>query len=107
VEVDGYASYLPLFSGSIAYYNPVPVAGTISLLTGCCIGMRGNVDGDPSDQVNIADLTYLVDYLFRGGQPPPCPEEGDVNGDGNTNVADLTYLVDYLFRGGPQPPPCP
>ncbi len=106
VEVDGYASYLPLFSGSIAYYNPVPVAGTISL-AGCCVGMRGNVDGDPLDQVNVADVTYLVDYLFRGGPPPPCPEEGDVNGDGNTNVADLTYLVDYLFRGGPQPPPCP
>jgi len=75
---------------------------------GCCVEpTRGNVDGDVNDQINVADLTYLVDYLFRGGPPPPCPEEGDVNGDDNTNVADLTYLVDYLFRGGPAPPPCP
>ncbi len=74
---------------------------------GCCIGIRGNVDGDPNDLVNIADLTYLVDYLFRGGPAPPCFEEGDVNGDGDINVADLTYLVDYLFRGGPAPSPCP
>jgi len=75
---------------------------------GCCVvPTRGNVDGDVYDQINVADLTYLVDYLFRGGPPPPCPEEGDVNGDDNTNVADLTYLVDYLFRGGPPPPPCP
>ncbi len=76
---------------------------------GCCIGIRGNVDGDHGDQVNVADLTYLVDYLFRGGPPPPCTEEGNVNGDPGEqiNVADLTYLVDYLFRGGPPPPACP
>jgi len=77
----------------------------------CCNGdgIRGNVDGDAGDNVNVADLTYLVDYLFRGGPVPPCQEEGNVDGDAgeNTNVADLTYLVDYLFRGGPPPPPCP
>jgi hypothetical protein len=75
----------------------------------CCVGIRGNVDGDPGDNINVADLTYLVDYLFRGGPPPPCTEEGNVDGDPgeNINIADLTYLVDYLFRGGPPPPPCP
>jgi len=75
----------------------------------CCVGIRGNVDGDPGNQVNVADLTYLVDYLFRGGPPPPCTEEGNVDGDPGEqiNVADLTYLVDYLFRGGPLPVTCP
>jgi outer membrane protein assembly factor BamB len=73
---------------------------------GCCIGIRGNVDSDGADQVNVADLTFLVDYLFRNGTVPPCAEEGDVNGDSNINVADLTYLVDYLFRNGTPPPSC-
>ncbi len=76
---------------------------------GCCKGIRGNVNGDPADEVNVADLTYLVDYLFRSGPPPTCQEEGNVNGNPaeDINVADLTYLVDYLFRSGPPPPPCP
>jgi hypothetical protein len=75
---------------------------------GCCVEpIRGNINGDVQESVNVADLTYLVDYLFRGSFPPPCPEEGDVNGDGNINIADLTYLVDYLFRGGQAPPVCP
>jgi hypothetical protein len=67
------------------------------------------VDGDPNDQITIADLTYLVDFLMRGGPPSPCREEANVNGDGGEQigVADLTYLVDFLFRGGPPPPPCP
>lgn len=78
--------------------------------SGCCIPpVRGNVDYDPGDQVNVADLTYLVDFLFKGGAPPPCEEEGNVDGDADEqiNIADLTYLVDYLFKGGSPSPPCP
>ncbi len=75
---------------------------------GCCqVPERGNVDGDAGEQVNVADLTYLVEYLFGGGFPPPCPEEGDFNGSGSTDVADLTDIVNYLFKGGVPPAACP
>jgi hypothetical protein len=66
--------------------------------------MRGDIDG--SGGIDVADLTYIVDYLFRGGPTPPCDEEADPDGSGGTDVADLTYIVDYLFRGGPPPLPC-
>jgi len=69
-----------------------------------CCQARGNVDGEGG--VNVADLTYLVDYIFFGGDTPPCPEEGNVDASGGLNVADLTYLVDYMFFSGPAPPPC-
>ena len=74
---------------------------------GCCNhdGMRGDVNYNMV--LNVQDLTYLVNYLFKSGPPPPCEKEGDVNGDGNTNVQDLTYLVNYLFKSGPPPAPCP
>ena len=70
---------------------------------GCC-EQRGDVDH--SGTINVADLTYLVDFLFFGGPAPPCEEEGDVDGSAAINVADLTYLVEYLFFEGPAPPPC-
>ncbi len=79
----------------------------------CCVDERGNVDnivgvGGPID---VNDLSYLVDYLFRLGPIPPCPEEGNVDGivgvGGPVDVNDLSYLVDYLFRSGPVPPDCP
>ncbi len=63
-------------------------------------------DVDHSNSVNILDLTYIVDYIFRGG-PGVTPEFiGDLNGDcSSLNIIDLTYIVDLIFRGGPQPIP--
>ncbi|MDF1544075.1 MAG: CARDB domain-containing protein [bacterium] len=76
---------------------------------GCCVGTTGNVDNDPSDYVDISDLTYLVDYLFGGGPSPVCLEEANVNGSSNLepDISDLTYLNDFMFGGGPPPPTCP
>ncbi len=110
VELDGYLSYSPLFYGSIAQCNPIPVLGTVSY--SCCLH-RGNIDGIvmPAGPIDVSDLTYMVDYLFSGGPPPPCDEEGNVDGlvgpSGPIDISDLTYLVAYLFSGGPEPPACP
>ena len=80
---------------------------------GCCIGIRGNANGDTTEAINISDITYLVDYLFGIplGPAPPCLPEGNANGDvlEQINISDITYLVDYLFGIplGPAPPACP
>ncbi|MFQ6008853.1 MAG: hypothetical protein ACE5K8_07890, partial [Candidatus Zixiibacteriota bacterium] len=85
------------------------IAGLVIYPTSCCFGIRGNANGDPDDLINVVDVTYLVNYLFRDGPAPPCLQEGNVDGDidETINVADVTYLVDFLFRGGSPPPACP
>ncbi|HWR83361.1 MAG TPA: dockerin type I domain-containing protein [Candidatus Deferrimicrobium sp.] len=84
----------------------IPTITFTDIAAGCCQDMRGNVDGDSNDQVNVADLTYLVAYLFQGGDAPPCIEEADVNGSGSVDIADLTYLVAFIFQGGELPYNC-
>ncbi len=75
---------------------------------GCCIGIRGDMNGDNSASADILDLTYIVDLIFRGGSEISCPEEGDINSDGVVgSILDLTFVVDLIFRGGPQPGYCP
>lgn len=78
---------------------------------GCCVGIRGNVDGDILEEINIADLVYFVDFSFGTppGPAPPCFEEADVDGSLELNIADIVYMVDYMFGtpGGPAPLDCP
>ncbi|UCG60485.1 MAG: hypothetical protein JSV52_09115 [Candidatus Zixiibacteriota bacterium] len=76
----------------------------------CCVGMRGNLDGDPLDSVTVADLNFLVAYLFQGGPLPDCIPEGNVNGSAGSETPDLNdyqYLADYLYNAGPPPVQCP
>jgi hypothetical protein len=62
----------------------------------------GDINGDKRGP-NVADLTHLVDYLFRSGPPPRAMSAANVDGQGGINVADVTYIVNYLFHGGPEP----
>jgi parallel beta-helix repeat protein len=63
----------------------------------------GDANGD--EKVNLADIVYLVSYVFKHGPAPVPLARGDANGDGKVNIADIVYLVAYLFKGGP-PPKC-
>ncbi len=105
IELDGYLSYAPEYSGRFLDYQPETSAGSIDV-TSCCMNARGNVDGDPTDEVTISDLVYLVDYMFSGGPAPTCTKEADINGSLTIDVSDLVYLVDYMFTGGYPPLPC-
>lgn len=74
-----------------------------------CLGIRGNVNYDPGQHIDIMDLLYLVDFMFSSGPIPINLEEANIAGDANgrINIADVTYLVAYLYSGGAPPPACP
>ncbi|MEW6051564.1 MAG: sialidase family protein [Candidatus Zixiibacteriota bacterium] len=74
----------------------------------CCLGLRGNVDGDPMDIADISDLSAMVDYLFAGGSITSCLDEANTDADiaQTVDISDLTVVVDYLFTGGSLPA-CP
>ena len=58
--------------------------------------LRGDVDGDGN--VNISDVTALIDYLLSGsgaivsGKP-------DVDLNSSVTIADVTSLIDFLLSG--------
>lgn len=83
--------------------------GGTSWLT-CCIGIRGNIDGDPEEIIDVSDLVYMVDYQFRSGDAPACDYEADlveISEPPIIDVSDLVFMVDYQFRSGPAPSACP
>jgi hypothetical protein len=75
---------------------------------GCCNDdRRGDFNQDGND-ANVLDLTKIVNYIFRFGSMPTCPEESDINADCvSNNILDLNYLVNFMFRLGPPPKDCP
>jgi PKD repeat protein len=110
LSFDGYPGNQPEMSGRVATYNARSKSATITAQSGgtCCVGVTGNIDGDPDELVNVSDLTRFVDYLFVSGEDLPCPAEADVDGDGNINLSDLTRLIAYLFEGDADAlSPCP
>ena len=65
-------------------------------------------DTNADRQVVVADVVYLINYLFKNGNPPQCPPEpytscADCNGDGEVGLADIVYLINYLLKSGPEP----
>ena len=52
----------------------------------------GDVDGD--GQINIDDVTGLIDQLLLGGE---LPAYIDVDGDGAVDINDVTTLIDMLL----------
>ena len=66
----------------------------------CCDGRTGNVDDDPNGNVDISDLTTLVNHLFVTFDPLPCTAEANTSSDHQVrlpDISDLTRLVNHLF----------
>jgi hypothetical protein len=63
----------------------------------------GDATGD--GVINIADVMWMVNYLYRSGPYPASFEAGDANCDGDHGILDILILINYLYKGG-RPPGC-
>jgi hypothetical protein len=64
-----------------------------------CEYICGDVNGD--GKINLRDVAYIINYLYRAGPAPNQPI--DFNNDGKSNLRDVVYIINYLYRGGPAP----
>ena len=64
--------------------------------------LPGDADGD--FQVNLTDVTYIINWLYKNGPAPPWPGwRANADGDDAYNILDAAYIVNYLYREGPRP----
>jgi Dockerin type I domain len=66
-----------------------------------CGYVCGDANGD--GVLNIRDITYLINFLYKGGVAPNPIQAGDANGNGIVNIQDITHLINYLYKSGPNP----
>ena len=59
--------------------------------------LRGDVNMD--NNISIADVTALIDYLLSGDATSISIENANCNQDEGISIADVTSLIDYLLSG--------
>ena len=64
--------------------------------------MTGDVNGDSN--VNVADVTMLINIVLSGNASASSNPAADVNNDGYLNISDVTMLINMVlggYTGGP------
>jgi hypothetical protein len=89
---------------NISYFaqDPHGAADTLAIIYRVVAALRGDANTDGI--LDMLDIMYLINYLYREGAPPMVEDAADANFDGTINLIDPTYMVDFLFRSGPPPP---
>lgn len=57
----------------------------------------GDANGD--NAVNISDPVYTLQWLFLGGEEPPCQLAADANEDDRIDLSDVVVELRYMFSG--------
>ena len=65
----------------------------------------GDVTFD-GELVDVADIVFLLNFIYKDGPYPSHPVSADVNGqDRLIDIEDVVYLINYLYKHGPNPLP--
>ncbi len=96
-------------SGRVSKIVPNGVPSACDGSMACCAGSVGNIDASPDQNVDISDLSGLIDYLYISFIPLACTAEANCDGspDGNIDIADLSSLIDFLYISFIPLPLCP
>lgn len=73
------------------------------------VGLLKRGDANNNGTINLADIIFLVNAVFKAGPKPNPLCLGDPNNSGgNPNLSDIIYLVNFVFKSGaaPNPPGC-
>lgn len=85
--------YTPVWAGAASFSAVTYVAG----------------DADGNGNVDLADLIFLVNYIFHVGWPaPPIRAAADADGECDIDLEDVIYTANFIFRynqGYPAPVP--
>jgi len=51
-----------------------------------------------NDRIDLGDIVYLINYLFRDGPAPAIMSNADINCNEEVNLGDVVGMINYLFR---------
>lgn len=88
-----------------ATFEGASAVGFDNLLLTTTLGprfFRGGCEPN-SDGPSLADLIFLLNFIFSAGAAPDCEDACDANDDGILGFSDAIDLIGFLFSGTPPP----
>jgi hypothetical protein len=61
-------------------------------------------DSNQDSQVNLADATVTLEFLFVGNRELACTDAADADDSGEVDIVDPMATLFFLFGGGSEPP---
>jgi len=74
-------------------FNPGQEDSNQNDIGDACDYVCGNVDNDIDGLVNILDVVYLLNYIYKDGPQPDYLESGDVKYDELINILDVVHRI--------------
>jgi len=73
----------------------------------CCIGYTGNTNCSLEEEIDISDITALINIIYQQG-PICCDDETDINRNGGIlDITDIVMLIQHLYITHEPLPDCP
>ncbi|MCP4703927.1 MAG: hypothetical protein GY865_04900 [candidate division Zixibacteria bacterium] len=83
------------------HYNPGQEDSNGNDVGDLCDYICGDIDGTP--EINILDVVFLINNVYKSGPDPDPLESADVNHDLIINILDIVYLINNIYKSGPDP----
>jgi hypothetical protein len=74
---------------------PQRIAGKLHIVTDITFFSRGDSNHDGA--VDISDALFTLDFLFLGGNAPPCADAADADDNGKLELTDAVAILGELF----------
>ncbi len=65
-----------------------------------------NGDANRDNTIDIGDAVFLINYIFKSGEPPYPEYAGDANCDHAVDIGDAVHLINFIFKSGEKPCCC-
>ena len=89
------------FVDTVLDLSVTPSQLTFLEIVGSSVREAGDMNYD--NVFDVVDVVLLINYVFRGSDPPYPQAVADANCDGTPNVTDVVTLINHVFRGATQP----
>ncbi len=101
---NGLLSGIPANIGEIAFtaqVNDSPGASETRAFVMAVTSVYVCGDLDDNGNINILDIIFLINHLYKSGPAPDPVQSANVDGVGNLDILDVIYLINYKYKNGP------